>query len=183
MSRPRVVLVVAGFMIGYLAKEPSFTTVLGIVLVSCLALGLIHLWSEQPVAVEDGPRELDHLEYEISRARRFERELGLVVVRPIAGEMQPATRQSVILAVGTRRIDRAWMEGGILCLLLPETDQDGAAIVARRIEAAVAPGSIRTASAVFPIDAVTSEGLIQAAMGGLEGAEPVRPMRPADSVN
>lgn len=183
MNRARVVLMVAAFVVGYLANEPSATALLGIVVVASLAFGLLRFASERPVAPEEAPREVDHMAYELSRARRFERVLGLVAVRPADGVMQPAMRQSAMEAVGTRRIDRSWLEDGTLFMLLPETDPEGAAVVIRRIEAAFSPGFIRAASAVFPIHAVTSEGLIQVALDRLNDTEQVRPIRAADSVS
>lgn len=182
MNRGHVALIVAGIVIGYLAHEPSAPALLGIVLVAGLGFVVVRA-SRPPVAVEGGQRELDHMTYELGRARRFERMLSLVVVRPADGDIQATMQGSVIQAVGTRHIDRAWLEDGTLFLLLPETNPEGAAVVIRRIESAFASQSIRAASAVFPIDAVTSEALIQAAVSGLRDVEPVHPIRTADSVS
>jgi hypothetical protein len=182
MIRARLLLIAAGVLIGYLAKDPSPMALIAIAALSGPTLWLLRLWGRPTVAFEDGPREVDHLAYELTRARRFGRELSLVVVQPTARELlPPAVRRSVIEGLAIRGIDRGWTEGDRLFLLLPETNQGGADLVIRRIEAGFDPGSVRTASAVFPLDAVTSGGLVKAALSGLADAERVRPMRAADS--
>lgn len=183
MRRDSLVLIVAGVVTGYLAKDPSFNAVVGIAAVGVVALALLHWWRNPAVTTTSHSDDLDHLGYELTRARRFGRELGLVVVQPVVGTMPESSRRTVVHAVGTRRIDRTWMDGDTLFILLPETDQHGTEIVIRRIEADLAPGSVRTASAVFPVDALTSGGLINTALSGLDSAAPIRSMRAADTVS
>jgi hypothetical protein len=97
---------------------------------------------------------------ELTRARRFDRPFGIVrfvgVGRADISEGQVRDRT----AAQARRIDRVWLDGGDLFLLLPESDPaavDAAVARARaRIGAALGDGI----TATFPANGITSGSLI-----------------------
>lgn len=97
---------------------------------------------------------------ELARARRFDRPFGIVryvgVDRGVMTERH--TRDKV--AALSRRIDRVWLDGVDLFVLLPESD-------AGAVEAAVARARYRlgaaldlTVTATFPANGITSGSLI-----------------------
>lgn len=121
--------------------------------------------------------------HEMTRARRYERPLTLLLVgiegwptiyarhgRRTAAEILNA------LAVKVRRllrdVDAIGIHGaGRLAVLLPETPLDGALVVAGRIEKLTvddADVTVRVGAAVFPDDAVTVESLMQQAEAALD---------------
>lgn len=124
---------------------------------------------------------------EVSRARRYDRTLTLVLVRPDGapafgqrtGGASHAVEQFVEMASlvrdGVRDIDYVVrFADDVIAILLPETPLEGAHIVAERMcEAAVQRlgASLRAGLAEYPGDAESAEHLMAEAEGALEFAE------------
>ena len=134
-----------------------------------------------------GRGQINPLDLELERARRYEHSVSLIVVRPddmdaIAnryGELGSAdVLGEVAEAVGRtlRAMDRPRLDEPLgFVIVLPETTRDGARVVAERIRLDVGrrrldfgPGEIVNLSvtigvATFPDDALTNEELVTAA--------------------
>lgn len=121
--------------------------------------------------------------HEMTRARRYERPLTLLLIgvdgwSALVAERGKRGAFDVLSTLAARArhllrdVDAIGLHGeGRLAVLLPETPLDGAVVVARRIEQA-ALGDIglktRIGVAVFPEDAGTVEALVREAEAGLE---------------
>ena len=134
-----------------------------------------------------GRPQINPLDLELERARRYEHSMSLVVIRPddidsIAnryGELGSAeVLGEVAEAVGRnlRAMDRPRLDEPLgFVIVLPETTRDGARVVAERIRLDVGrrrldfgPGelvnlSVTIGVATFPDDALTNEELVTAA--------------------
>jgi GGDEF domain-containing protein len=121
--------------------------------------------------------------HEMTRARRYERPLTLLLVGVEGWSTLVADRgrRAAVdllstLAVKSRRllrdVDALGIHGeGRLAILLPETPLDGALAVAGRIERLALEDvglKLRVGASVFPDDAVTVEGLLQEADAALD---------------
>ena len=129
---------------------------------------------------------------EIERARRFRSRMSVVfldmdnlkIVNTAHGHaMGSRALQEIVerAAAGIRSIDKLFRFGGDeFCLVLPQTDQRGAAEVAERVRRAIAGAPLLSAEvggvgmtaslgvATFPDHASTAEGLVQAADGAMQ---------------
>jgi hypothetical protein len=97
---------------------------------------------------------------ELSRARRYERAFGIVRFVGVTG--RPVSERVIRdrVAAMSRRIDRVWVDGNDLFVLLPESD---AAAVQTAIERArYRLGALLDApvTAIFPANGITSGSLI-----------------------
>ena len=121
--------------------------------------------------------------HEMTRARRYERPLALLLVGIDSWPALVAERgrresgeRLAALAVRIRRllrdVDALGVHGdGRLAVLLPETPLDGAQVVAARIEQVARQDvglTTRIGTAIFPEDAGTVEALVCEAEAGLE---------------
>jgi GGDEF domain-containing protein len=121
--------------------------------------------------------------HEMTRARRYERPLTLLLIgiedwSTLVAERgrKAAHEQLSALAVRARRVlrdvDAIGLRGdGRLAVLLPETPLDGGQVVAVRIQQAALEDvrlKTRIGAAVFPDDAVTVEALVAEAEAGLD---------------
>jgi GGDEF domain-containing protein len=121
--------------------------------------------------------------HEMTRARRYERPLALLLIgiedwSTLVAERGRKTAYDRLsaLAVRARRVlrdvDAIGLRGdGRLAVLLPETPLDGAQVVAVRIQQAALEDvglKTRIGAAVFPDDAVTVEALVAEAEAGLD---------------
>ena len=134
-----------------------------------------------------GRRQVNPLDIEIERARRYEHSVSLIVVRPddmdgvanrygelgsteVLGEVAEAVGRNL------RAMDRPRLDEPLgFVVVLPETARDGARVVAERIRLDVGrrrldfgPGelvnlSVTIGVATFPDDALTNEDLVTAA--------------------
>ena len=145
-------------------------------------------------ALQRGARSLSSLELELERARRHNHRVSLLRVRPddlddvLERYGEPGVRdvlEQVAEAIGThtRATDVATRGAGFdFCLVLPETEREGARTLAERIRLDVAARSVEPAPgeridlavsvgvACFPEDARTNEELGTAADRALRGA-------------
>ncbi|CAN5431734.1 hypothetical protein BH10ACT1_BH10ACT1_22630 [soil metagenome] len=146
-----VSLLAAGFLltrgfIGIVPGRPLFV-ILGVVLAASAVIGL----AIDHVEVRSSRQRPDHaLIDEVSRSRRFGHPLSLVSVR-----CPDATGTRLVGRM--RGTDRAWRQRGQYIVMLPETDQEGAARFVRRIADLAPVDAVRLAT--FPDDAVTVDGL------------------------
>jgi diguanylate cyclase (GGDEF)-like protein len=121
--------------------------------------------------------------HEMTRARRYERPLTLLLVgiegwQTITAQRGRRTASELLatLSVKVRRllrdVDAIGVNGdGRLAVLLPETPLDGALVVAGRIEKLAIDNTgvkVRVGAAVFPDDAVTVESLMREADAALD---------------
>jgi len=104
---------------------------------------------------------------EFDRSRRYERPLTLgrySVAAPLAG-----TGRDIVTEVEQhlRTIDRAWLDGHDLYIMLPETDRGSAMHVLERVRVA-APELIRDDPSVasFPEDGITAASILREATQG-----------------
>ena len=108
-------------------------------------------------------------EEECYRAIRYKRPLTLVLVEAV-GEDYLNTKAEVVHWFNTRgrRSDlRAHLGDGSFVVLLPETDIDGAAKLARRLESAIP--HLRTAISSHPYEGGNFDQLLAAAQSRLDG--------------
>jgi GGDEF domain-containing protein len=176
---------------------------LGIVLTGLLAARARTLPAAAPVNVPAGDRPaepsaagvrlppgvadealLDRLAiHEMTRARRYERPLTLLLIgvegwSTMMAERGRRTSLELLSALATRArrvlrdVDAIGVHGdGRLAVLLPETPLEGAQVVAMRIQQAALEDvglKTRIGAAVFPDDAVTVEALMLEAEAGLD---------------
>ena len=149
-----------GWLTGRLDVAIAFSAgaafALAVRLLAVAATPAIHL-SADTAEASDGWAEFHR---ELNRARRFDRPFGIVryvgVDRGVIAERQVRDR----VAASARRIDRTWLDGGDLFMLLPESDAAAVeSAVARAQYAAGAP--LDTAvTALFPANGITSGALI-----------------------
>lgn len=97
---------------------------------------------------------------ELSRARRFDRPFGLVRFVGVGADEMADRHVRDRVAALARRIDRVWLDGGDLFMLLPEAD-------AGAVESAVARARYRVGqvldvafTATFPANGITSGSLV-----------------------
>lgn len=120
---------------------------------------------------------------EVSRARRYEHPLSLLVVGMDEWPLLVVQRGR---AAATRLLDNLasdlcrWLRDvdyvaplgdGALALLLPETDRDGACPVAAKVAGAareLVHVTVRAGQAAYPCDALTSEHLLAEASAALD---------------
>jgi hypothetical protein len=116
-------------------------------------------------AIADAATGWAEFHRELTRARRFDGSFALVRLNGAAASDETNAIRDRIAGV-TRRIDRVWVDGGQILLLLPEAATAAVDAAIGRIrpvvpEAVVADPGI----AVFPQHGITSESLIAAAYG------------------
>lgn len=146
-----VSLLVAGVMlargfVGMLPSRPVYLA-LGGVLAGTALLGLV---VDHISVVVRGERPDHVLVAELDRSRRHGHPLTLVSI-----PCDDAVALEVVSHL--RTTDRAWRAGGVLFVLLVETDRAGASPFAARLARLVPADAVRWAA--FPADAVTSDGL------------------------
>jgi hypothetical protein len=117
-------------------------------------------------AISDATTGWAEFHRELTRARRFDGSFALVRLNSAAAAGDDANAIRDQIAGVTRRIDRVWVDGGQILLLLPEATTAAVEAAIGRIrpvvpEAVVADPGI----AVFPRHGITSESLIAAAYG------------------
>jgi hypothetical protein len=116
----------------------------------------------------------DELELEIDRSRRFGRHFGLVRIsrcRQFEDRWMPVRELAYALCSLLRRVDRVWIEGPRVYVLLPECDRTMVEAMLVRIHEPLerllgegAGGHSEVSAAAFPEDGLTS-GALYAALG------------------
>jgi hypothetical protein len=117
---------------------------------------------------------------ELVRARRYERTFA--IVRFAGAERDVGATQVRLLdevSASARRIDRVWVDGNDVLVLLPESTRAAAeALVARIRSRAPQDFGLSSSVACFPLDGLTARAVIAA----LQGAELGRIPAPIDLV-
>jgi hypothetical protein len=163
---------VIGLAVGVASGQPAIAVALAV----GLAVGYATAFLTVPAlrlgrrgttgaAIDDATTGWAEFHRELTRARRFDGSFALVRLNgAAAGDETNAIRDRI--AGVTRRIDRVWVDGGQILLLLPEAATAAVDAAIGRIrpvvpEAVVADPGI----AIFPQHGITSESLIAAAYG------------------
>jgi hypothetical protein len=96
------------------------------------------------------------MEYELARARRYERPLSLVAVEPETLKLARFPLRFADLFAETS-------DGSLVLMMLPETGADGAVALAQRLQGSdVAADDLLVAS--FPDDGVTLDDLVRSVL-------------------
>jgi hypothetical protein len=97
---------------------------------------------------------------ELTRARRFDRPVGIVRFVGVgrAGMTEGRVRDKT--AALARRIDRLWLDGGDLFLLLPESDGPAVETAVARARYRIGESLDDCVTALFPANGITSGSLI-----------------------
>lgn len=112
--------------------------------------------------LEHGWRELAR---ELDRARRHERPLTIIRLGPAAeAGFDPEEREQE-LSRHLRSIDRTWLDGETLYIVLPETDRVAGEAMLARIRRLGPNWGHGLAMAVFPEDGITTAALLSALSG------------------
>jgi hypothetical protein len=118
-------------------------------------------------AIDDANTGWAEFHRELTRARRFDGRFGLVRLdggRATAAEDLAAIRDRI--AGVTRRIDRVWIDGEEILLLLPEATTAAVEAAIGRIRPVVPEAVLANPGiAIFPQHGITSGSLIAAAYG------------------
>jgi hypothetical protein len=131
-------------------------------------------------AIDDATIGWAEFHRELTRARRFDRSFAIVRLGPASSaDDHDGIRDRVAAAL--RRIDRVWLDGDHLLMLLPEANPTAVKATLDRVRAAV-PEAIQfdPGIALFPQHGITSGSLIAAAYGaGIEDVPtPIATARP-----
>lgn len=186
---------VIGYQIGAQGGSPDRLVV--VVVIGVLIIVAIAFVATRPPArphraratVADARIGWTEFDRELDRSRRHAHPMAIVRVpwaagapsAPAAATHAPRPAEAAALAFGSvlRSVDRVWVEGGRVFLLLPETDRGrGEALIARLQVEARLPTPDRVRLAAFPDDGLTSGALIAALDRPEESAHPI-PFRSA----
>jgi hypothetical protein len=119
---------------------------------------------------------------ELRRARRSGRPLTLLripVAEPASSDAPGAANLARAIGAELRLIDRTWVDGDSIYLMLPESSRSAATVVVDRLAAEPATAVAATARmATFPEDGLTSGALLAAVHGTAVGQVPI-PLRPS----
>jgi hypothetical protein len=119
---------------------------------------------------------------ELRRARRNGRPLTLLrVPTPVlpAADARDATTLARQIGAELRLIDRTWVDGDSIYVMLPESSHSAARIVVDRLGSVARTGAVAAAKmATFPEDGLTSGALLAAVHGTAVGQVPI-PLRPS----
>jgi len=97
---------------------------------------------------------------ELARARRFDRPFGVVRYVDVGEGVMTERHVRDKVAALARRIDRVWLDGGDLFVLMPESDAGAVETAVARARYRVGEALDRTVSATFPANGITSGSLI-----------------------
>jgi hypothetical protein len=100
---------------------------------------------------------------ELARARRFERGFAIIRFETVPGVDAGHVRDRI--AATSRRIDRVWIDGGDLFMLLPESDAGGVETAIARVRGRVGEALSRERAALFPANGITSGALVASLYG------------------
>jgi hypothetical protein len=97
---------------------------------------------------------------ELNRARRFDRPFG--IVRFVGVDRGLTTERHLrdqVASLG-RRIDRVWLDGGDLFVLMPESDASAVETAVARVRYRIGAALDDVVTATFPANGITSGSLI-----------------------
>ena len=119
---------------------------------------------------------------ELRRARRSARPLTLLrIPTPGRATSEGPDAATVVRDIGAelRLIDRTWVDGDSIYVMLPESSRAAAEVVVERLRGTSASSVIDAAGmATFPEDGLTSGALLAAVHGTAVGQVPI-PLRPS----
>lgn len=146
-----------------------------------VAVVLATTWSATADATADDTA-WNEFRRELRRARRSARPLTLLRLpapdRASSDGPDPLTAVRDIGA-GLRLIDRTWLDGDSIYVMLPETSRAAAEVVVERLRGTSAASIVDAMQmATFPEDGLTSGALLAAVHGSAVGQVPI-PLRPS----
>jgi hypothetical protein len=97
---------------------------------------------------------------ELNRARRFDRPFGIVRFVGVGRGVMTERHLRDRVATLARRIDRVWLDGGDLFVLLPESDAAAVETTVARARYRLGEALDVAVSATFPANGITSGSLI-----------------------
>ena len=152
--------IVLGWSVGALGPALAFTAG------TALTMAVVMLRSASPAptlltAATSEPTEgWSEFHRELARARRFDRPFGIVRYVDVGGGVMTERHLRDKVAAVARRIDRVWLDGGDLFVLMPESDAGAVETAVARARYRVGEALDRTVSATFPANGITSGSLI-----------------------
>jgi hypothetical protein len=159
--------IVTTLVLGQLTGQPAVSIAFGSGLLVAWAGGRLSRFADQ--AVVDAPGTADgqatagwtEFHRELARARRFNGEFA-VMRWPLRHEPADGDRSEIMGGIEgrARRIDRVWVDGSDVLVLLPETSRAAAEVVLERIRSVPALAEITPTMASFPQDGITSGALL-----------------------
>jgi hypothetical protein len=166
-SRPflgiSVVIILAlavGWFVGALGLALAFTTGAALTMAVVLRSSAARPTTLLTAATSEPPEGWSEFHRELARARRFDRPFGIVRYVGVGqGVMTDRHLRDKVAALG-RRIDRVWLDGGDLFVLMPESDAGAVETAVARARYRVGEALERSISATFPANGITSGSLI-----------------------
>jgi hypothetical protein len=191
-ARPQLTLAVAGTVLGIglgvvaAAIMPGLGAIIGalVAVIGATAVAAILLVTTWPASAGTAADDTAWTEFrrELRRARRSGRPLTLLripIPEPASSDVPGSA--TLVRAIGAelRLIDRTWVDGDSIYLMLPESSRSAATVVVDRLAAAPATVAVGAAHmATFPEDGLTSGALLAAVHGTAVGQVPI-PLRPS----
>ena len=97
---------------------------------------------------------------ELNRARRFDRPFGIVRFVGVGrGQSTERHLRDQVASLG-RRMDRVWLDGGDLFVLMPESDAPAVETAVARVRYRIGVALDEVITATFPANGITSGSLI-----------------------
>jgi hypothetical protein len=166
-SRPflgiSVVIILAlavGWFVGALGLALAFTTGAALTMAVVLRSSAARPTTLLTAATSEPSEGWSEFHRELARARRFDRPFGIVRYVGVGqGVMTDRHLRDKVAALG-RRIDRVWLDGGDLFVLMPESDAGAVETAVARARYRVGEALERSISATFPANGITSGSLI-----------------------
>jgi hypothetical protein len=166
-SRPflgiSVVIILAlavGWFVGALGLALAFTTGAALTMAVVLRSSAARPTTLLTAATSEPSEGWSEFHRELARARRFDRPFGIVRYVGVGqGAMTDRHLRDKVAALG-RRIDRVWLDGGDLFVLMPESDAGAVETAVARARYRVGEALERSISATFPANGITSGSLI-----------------------
>lgn len=175
-----------GLGVVLVAAAPALTAVVGMLIVAVgatlvVAAVLATTWPAAPETTADDTAWTE-FRRELRRARRSARPLTLLrIPTPERTSAESPDAATIVRDIGgeLRLIDRTWVDGDSIYVMLPESSRAAAVVVVDRLAAASATSAIGAAQmATFPEDGLTSGALLAAVHGTAVGQVPI-PLRPS----
>lgn len=118
-----------------------------------------------------------HFAVELDRARRHERPLAVIRISPPADTSRSEADRKRELARQLRSVDRAWIDGDDIYILLPESDSAAGQAMLSRIGRLGSSWVGEARMAAFPDDGITTAALLAALRGRPVGATAIPRLR------
>jgi hypothetical protein len=158
-----VVIILAlavGWFVGALGLALAFTTGAALTMAVVLRSSAARPTTLLTAATSEPSEGWSEFHRELARARRFDRPFGIVRYVGVGqGVMTDRHLRDKVAALG-RRIDRVWLDGGDLFVLMPESDAGAVETAVARARYRVGEALERSISATFPANGITSGSLI-----------------------